>query len=161
MSKLKKEIPLSENKMYYDGVRSLMVSSGCSLLGVYFYAFLLNKINVNNLSFETCFISFVWLGMCFIVWCDSFFRCNRITGPVTKVTYHPVLAKLFLGFSYITNGAFCSLLFDTLAILDDMKHGSSSFAITFWAFVVSLVSFIFCLYVFSRFAIKEIRFVNA
>lgn len=161
MSKVKKEVPILENKMYYDGLRSLMVSSICSLLGVYFYAFLLHKFDINKLSFETCFISISWLSMCSIIWCDSYFRSNRIFGPVKKITYYPFLARLFLGFSYITNGAVCSLLFDTLTILDDMKNGGSSFALTFWAFVISAGSFMLCLFLFSRFSIKEIRMVDA
>lgn len=155
--KEKFEIPVEENELYYTGLRGIMESSICSVLGVLFYVILLGKLTFQNMNFDVFIAIFGWLFVCVVIWALSFKRNNRVLIYWSKPKQRPRLARFFLFLLYVTLGAFCALFYDTLTMLEDPLTKADDFWIAFKAFIISALCLILFMQAFSSFAIKTIK----
>ncbi|MBJ9119742.1 hypothetical protein I5466_02825 [Citrobacter koseri] len=156
MAKEKLEVPFEGNDQYYEGIRGLMISSICSVLGVILYAVLLGKLTWSNLSLDTMIALLGWAFVCFVIWGVSFKRTNRVLISFADPTPRPKVAGIFLILLYIVIGTFCALLFDALTMLDNPLTTVDDFWKTFKAFLVTAGCLFVFLFAFGNYAVNKV-----
>lgn len=156
MSKKRLEVPFEGNDQYYEGIRGLMLSSICSVLGVILYAGLLGKLTLSNFSLDTMIALFGWAFVCLVILILSFKRTNRVLISFSEPTPRPRVAAVFLILLYIVIGTFCALLFDALTMLDDPLTKADDFWKTFKAFLITAGCMFVFLIAFGNYAVNKV-----
>lgn len=148
MSKIRRVIPHSDNKLYYSGLQNIMLGYVYSFFGVIIYAFLLKKISFDNLTSSPLPVLLFMILFCLLICVMSAIKVNYVFFRRAKVMPCPCLAKVFLVLNYIFTGAYCSLFFDSLTTAST-KLELEAFA---WSSLFQMLAFTF----FSLFSIEKI-----
>lgn len=156
MVKGKLEVPFEGNDQYYEGIRGLMISFICSILGVILYAILLGKLTCGNFNINTMIPLLGCVFVCSVIWVMSFIRTNRVLISFTEPTPRPRVAGFFLILLYIVVGTFCALLFDAFSMLDNPLTTVGEFKKTFNAFLITAGCLIAFLLIFSNYAVNKV-----
>ena len=155
MRKQKIEIPFKGNELYYNGLRSIMLSSIYSTVGVLFYAFLLGKLKFQSQDVPMLMTIGLWFFMSITIWGASYLRPNRIVFSAGLKLYIPWLSKVFEVLCYIIIGTFCALLYDNLTLQYHPVKSIGGLPQTYVGFLISALLLVLCLLLFSSFSIAK------
>lgn len=161
MFKKKIEIPFEGNDQYYEGIRSLLVSSICSVLGIILYSALLGKITRENFSLDAMVALLYWVSICFVLWIISFKKTYRIFVFFIEPTPRPKVAGFFLILLNIVIGTFCALFYDTFTMLDNPLSTVDNFRKTFKAFLITAGCMTVLLLAFRKYAVSKVTTLKA